>query len=89
MGLRLAERHGREEDICKGVHGGASQSLKPLLAAGGVKEGRGLRGTGGGLGGGGAVCRTEGETCKGIDGDASQSRSSQACGCRHKGGVLG
>lgn len=28
-------------------------------------------------------------TCKGVDGDASQSRGCQAGGGRHKGGLLG
>ena len=51
VGLRLTLQHGREAHVCKGVHGGATQSLKPLLAAGVVKEGRG--GYEGGEGGGG------------------------------------
>lgn len=66
MGLRLAERHGREEDICKGVHGGASQSLKPLVAAGVVKEGRGLRGKGEGLGEGGRCAGQRGKPAKAL-----------------------
>lgn len=84
MGLRLTLQHGREAHICKGVHGGATQSLKPLLAAG-VVEGGGYEGGERG----GALLQDKGKTCKGIDGDASQSGSSQACGRRHKGGVLG